>query len=142
MRLAVTCHLHFWQNGRGRLLTAAVTRGWNGYRNQSQHRKLTLEKKILPPLRPGLEPATFRSRVRRSVPLSYPRSCFKQSWKLLQEYESLPAVQGLSEAGRNDWLYFASEFSKALCWTTLNQVFLWPRYCRRFMDMSRRLLIL
>ena len=30
--------------------TVAVTRGWNGYRNKSQHRKLTLEKKILPPL--------------------------------------------------------------------------------------------
>ena len=24
-----------------------VTRGWNGYRNKSQHRKSTLEKKIL-----------------------------------------------------------------------------------------------
>ena len=63
---AVTCHLHFWQNGRGLLLSTAVTRGWNGYRNKSQHRKLTLEKKILPPLLPGLEPATFRSRVQRS----------------------------------------------------------------------------
>ena len=54
--LAVTCHLHFWQ----------VTRGWNGYRNKSQHRKSTLEKKILPPLQQGFEPATFQSRVRRS----------------------------------------------------------------------------
>ena len=44
----------------------AVTRGWNGYRNKSQHRKLTLEKKILPPLQQGVNPATFRSRVRRS----------------------------------------------------------------------------
>ena len=34
--------------------------------NKSQHVKLTLEKKILPPLLPGLELATFRSRVRRS----------------------------------------------------------------------------
>ena len=31
--LAVTCHLHFWQNGRDLLRAAAVTRGWNGYRN-------------------------------------------------------------------------------------------------------------
>ena len=45
--LAVTCHLHFWQNDRDLLHAAAVTRGWNGYRNKSQHRKLTLEKKIL-----------------------------------------------------------------------------------------------
>ena len=48
--LAVTCHLHFWQNDRGLLDAPAVTRGWNRYSNKSQHRKLTLEKKILPPL--------------------------------------------------------------------------------------------
>ena len=41
--LAVTCLLHFWQNGRDLLRATAVTRGWNGYRNKSQHRKLTLE---------------------------------------------------------------------------------------------------
>ena len=64
--LAVTCHLHFWRNDRGLLRATAVTRGWNGYRNMSQHRKLTLEKKILPPLLQRFEPATFRSRVRRS----------------------------------------------------------------------------
>ena len=34
--------------------------------NKSQHTKWTLEKRILPPLLPGLELATFRSRVRRS----------------------------------------------------------------------------
>ena len=44
--LTVTCHLHFWQNERDPLRATAVTRGWNGYRNKSQHRKLTLEKKI------------------------------------------------------------------------------------------------
>ena len=47
--LAVTCH-----------------RGWNGYRNKNQHRKLTLEKQILPPFQQGFEPVTFQSRVRRS----------------------------------------------------------------------------
>ena len=36
-----------------------VTRGRNGYRNPSQHRKLTLENTVLPLLLPGLEPATF-----------------------------------------------------------------------------------
>ena len=65
--LAVTCHLRFWQNDRGLLRATAVTRGWNGYRNKSQHRKLTLEKKILPPLQQGFEPVTFRSRVRTFV---------------------------------------------------------------------------
>ena len=64
--LAVTCHLNFWQNDRDLLHATAVTRGWNGYRNKSQHRKSTLEKKILMPLLQGFEPATFRSRVRRS----------------------------------------------------------------------------
>ena len=50
----------------GSFTATAVTRGWNGYRNKSQHRKLTLEKNILPPPQQGFEPATFRSRVRRS----------------------------------------------------------------------------
>ena len=63
---AVTCHLHFWQNDRDLLRATVVTRGWNGYRNKSQHRKSTLEKKILPPFQQGFEPATFQSRVRRS----------------------------------------------------------------------------
>ena len=64
--LSVTCHLHFWQNDRDLLRATAITRGWNGYRSKSQHRKLTVEMKILPPLLRGLEPATFQSRVRRS----------------------------------------------------------------------------
>ena len=52
--LAVTrCHLHFWQNDREILRATAVTRGRNGYGSKSQHRKLTLEKKILPSLLPG-----------------------------------------------------------------------------------------
>ena len=64
--LAVTCHLHFWQNDRDDLRATAVTRGWNGYRNKSQHIKFSPEKKILPPLLQGFEPATFQSRVRDS----------------------------------------------------------------------------
>ena len=35
-------HLHFWQNDRDLLRATAVTRGWNGYRNVSQHTKLTM----------------------------------------------------------------------------------------------------
>ena len=64
--LAVTCHLHVWQNDQDLLRATAVTRGWNGYRNKSQHRRLTLEKNLVPPLLHGFEPATFQSRVRRS----------------------------------------------------------------------------
>jgi len=64
--LAVTCHLHFWQNDWDLLRATAVTRGWNRYRNKSQHRKLTLEKQtLLPPLQ-GFEPATFQSWVQCS----------------------------------------------------------------------------
>ena len=48
--LAVTRHLHFWQNDRDLSRATAVTRGWNGYWNKSQHRKLTPERKILPSL--------------------------------------------------------------------------------------------
>ena len=64
--LAVTCHLHFWQNDQSLLRATAVTQVWNGYQNKSQHRKSTLEKKILPPLLQGFEPTTFQSRVRHS----------------------------------------------------------------------------
>ena len=64
--LAVTCHLHFWQNGRGLLHATAVTWGWNGSWSKSQHRKLTLEKKILMLLLQGFEPMTFQSQVRCS----------------------------------------------------------------------------
>ena len=40
--------------------------------NKRQHAKLILEKKILPPLLPGLELAAFRSRVRRSYHQAIP----------------------------------------------------------------------
>ena len=54
MYLAVTCHPHFWQNDWGLLRATVVTWGWNGYQSKTQHRKLTLEKKILSPLRDDL----------------------------------------------------------------------------------------
>ena len=57
--LAVTCHLHFWQNDWGLSRATVVTWGWNGYRNKSQYRKLTLEKKILPLHLQGFKPTTF-----------------------------------------------------------------------------------
>ena len=75
--LILTCSLHFRPNDRDLLRATTVTRGWNGYRNKRQHtQKMTQEKKnkILLSVLPGLDPATFRSRVRRSVPLSCPCS--------------------------------------------------------------------
>ena len=65
--LAVSCHLHFWQNGWDLLRATEVTRGSNEYRNKPESaRKLILEKKILRQLMQGLQPGTFRSQVRRS----------------------------------------------------------------------------
>ena len=57
--LAVTCHPQF-----GRMIgifhVTAATQGQNKYLNNSQHRKLILEKKIRPTLLPRLQPETFR----------------------------------------------------------------------------------
>ena len=86
--LAVTCHLHFWQNDRDFLRATVVTRGWNGYRNKSQHRKSTLEKKILPPFQQGFEPATFQSRVRRANHWAIPRGV----WHSKYPFYSLSSV--------------------------------------------------
>ena len=79
--LGVTCHLHFWQNDRGRLHATAVTWGWNGH-NKRQHTKLTLEKKILPLLLLGFELANFQSRVVLK-PTSYPGSHWNMMGKVL-----------------------------------------------------------
>ena len=70
--LGVTCQLHFWQNDRGLLLATAVTLGMERTPKKSQHTKLTLEKKIFPPLLPGFELATFRSGVWRSYQQAVP----------------------------------------------------------------------
>ena len=40
--------------------------------NKNQYRKITLEKNILPPLLPGIKPATYRPRVRRSTNRAIP----------------------------------------------------------------------
>ena len=45
--LAVTCHLHFWQNDQDLVCVTAVTLGLIGYCNKESAQILTLEKKIL-----------------------------------------------------------------------------------------------
>ena len=82
--LAVTRHLYFGQNDRDLSRATAVTRGWNGYRNKSQHRKLTLEKKILPPLLQGFEPATFQSWVWHSNHRAIPTQWLDQGQRDIQ----------------------------------------------------------
>ena len=84
--LAVTCNLHFWQNDLGLLCATAVTQGWNGYQNKSQHRKLTLEKKIHPPLLQGFEPTTFWSWIRYSNQWAIPAPNF---W-IRQQFDCWP----------------------------------------------------
>ena len=44
--LAVTCHLHFWQNDRDLLRATAVTRGWYGYRNKSHTESWPWKRKL------------------------------------------------------------------------------------------------
>ena len=78
--LAVTCHLHFWQNDRDFLRATVVTRGWNGYRNKSQHRKSTLEKKF----------------SRRSSRDSNPRPFNHESGALTTELSPPPSLEGSS----------------------------------------------
>ena len=65
--LGVTCHPQFWQSDRDLLRATAVTRGWIGHRIRVSTRKLTLEKKILPPPLPVFELETFRLRIWRST---------------------------------------------------------------------------
>ena len=37
--LALACHLYFWQKKQDYLHATAVTRRWNGYQNERQHRR-------------------------------------------------------------------------------------------------------
>ena len=55
--LAVTCYLHFECRMTGIFYVRYHRGGTNT--EMSQHRKLTLEKKIISPLQQVLEPATF-----------------------------------------------------------------------------------
>ena len=58
--------MHFWHNGRGLLCVTAVPRGVKRMPNKTA-RKADNGEENSAPLLPGIEPATFRSRVRRST---------------------------------------------------------------------------
>ena len=63
--LTATCHLHFWQNDQDLLHATDVTHKTRGSGMDTwmgQHRKLTLEMKILPPLLPDLNPRPFNDK--------------------------------------------------------------------------------
>ena len=108
--LAVTCHLHFWQNDRDFLRATVVTRGWNGYRNKSQHRKSTLEKKILPPFQQGFEPRPFNHESGALTTELFPpptalhNDCFLYSAAILRS----PADSLCSRVILHEWIAFYS----------------------------------
>ena len=126
--LAVTCHLHFWQNDRDFLRATVVTRGWDGYRNKSQHRKSTLEKKILPPFQQGFEPATFQSRVQCSNhwAIPAPRHWYKLPLCIYMWLAQVPGKIKRSRdlrGGRWSWtLTFAQKRSWVGRWSWAEQV--------------------
>ena len=139
--LAVTCHLHFWQNDRDFLRATVVTRGWNGYRNKSQHRKSTLEKKILPPFQQGFEPATFQSRVRCSNHWAIPAPALHVIWLLLlQQHGWVKQQTERINAGVARWFlhqkcYFLAFIFVSL-WSTLDQ---WKeKWCFLMKEMSTK----
>ena len=123
--LAVTCHLHFWQNDRDFLRATVVTRGWNGYRNKSQHRKSTLEKKILPPFQQGFEPATFQSRVRCSNHWAIPTPSHwsiqknKASWDLSRERDRGRETDRQTDR-QTDWQTDRQTVCASACYFWLN----------------------
>ena len=117
--LAVTCRLHFRLNDRDLLRATAVTRGWIGYRNKSLHRKLTLEKKFLPPLQQGFEPATFQSWVRRSNHWAIPApiGTFVYTYMLEQPQHSL-LVNNSTVVRHQGLLHIGNVWWKIMCFET------------------------
>ena len=118
--LAVTCHVHFWQNDRGLLRATAVTGGWNEYWNKRQHRKSNVENKILPPLLQGFEPATFQSRVRRSnhwlspLPWAIRLQSSPSQVPVRWHSQTLPGLAARKQP--------ASEQPPVGCWTRLSRI--------------------
>ena len=113
--LAVTCHLHFWQNDRDFLRATVVTRGWNGYQNKSQHRKSTLEKKILPPFQQGFEPTTFQSRVRCSNHWAIPAPNSSQGFKSTSVATTRTAKQGSAVCTETIWSCCVAAWPDRFC---------------------------
>ena len=76
--LAVTCHLHFWQNDWDLLRATAVTRGWNGYQNKNQYRKLSGEENSSA-TPAGIQTHDLSITSPALQPLSYPRPSDQKS---------------------------------------------------------------
>ena len=127
--LAVTCHLHFWQNDRDLLRATVVTQEWNGYQNKSQHRKWTLETQTLPPLMLGFKPVTFQSWVWCANHCGIPLLAMEfelHPWR--DELEFFPSQlpfghpykhvfePKLNEAVCDLWIIFSKCFQQSMWW--------------------------
>ena len=115
--LGVTFRLHFWQNDRGLLRATAVTRVWKRHRNKSQHKKLTLEKKILPPLLLGFELATLRSRVQRSnqqaIPAPQGTQYYNGTSSLQKQTDSMLPMWSVHQLSKSPFCERESQMFKA-----------------------------
>ena len=107
--------LHFWQNDRDSLLTNAVTRGWNGFRNESVQKDDHGEENS-PPLLPGLEPETFRSQIRRSATELHPLLAVwwniqpsGMNWLQTERCKRLMVEMGRSKEWPGNFLFLCSK---------------------------------
>ena len=117
--LAVTCRLHLWQNDRDLLGATAVTRGWNGSRNKSQHRKLTLENNILPPLLPGTQTRdlSIKEDYRYSSLSGHKTTLIRKQqlnvpnrWKMIRILPNTGQENNIAQPKTDKWFSFSLNF--------------------------------
>ena len=102
--LCLTFYLHFWQNDRSLLRATAVTREWNEHHIRESAHKVApkfLKKKIILPLVPGFELATFRSRARcsnqQAIPAPPPHPTHTHTHPFVCRFEVIPRVAECAE---------------------------------------------
>ena len=88
--------------------------GWNGYRSKSHHMKLTIGKKTILPLLPGLEPETFRSPVRRCTTEPSPLPQFSTlQFKIVRKIPVCVAYRLSGSTQKDSWLKSLKHFSQS-----------------------------
>ena len=102
---AVTCYLHFWQNGQDLLCVTAVTQGWNGSW-MSQHRKFILGERIL--LLLLLSPCVFNCNLPPARLAEWPGSFMCYSSNTGPEWIPNKSAQKVDSGGK--------EFCCYSCW--------------------------
>ena len=123
--LAVTCHLHFWQNGQDLLHATAVTQEWNWYWNKSQLRKLTVEKKMLPLSCWDSNPGSFDHvsdflTAKLSLYVWHMGLCV---YRLARHYISIPSSVRMSQSvSLYRWKVFQLDILEGMCACPVNLV--------------------